>query len=193
MTPDEACDTLFPNEADFPPDKDNEMRDFLQRISNAFRRFMTGRYGSDQLSRFTLLLALVMLVLNMIFRTRTSVFYWLVWVCLIITYFRMFSKNISKRYDENTRFLQLKEKIMEKLRGGRAGKAGDSVRDSYRYYQNAYDNARSGGTSGNTMRSDKEHRIFRCPNCDQRVRVPRGRGKIEITCPRCSHKFIKRS
>ena len=128
MTPDEACDTLFPNEADFPPDKDNEMRDFLQRISNAFRRFMTGRYGSDQLSRFTLMLALVMLVLNMIFRTRTSVFYWLVWVCLIITYFRMFSKNISKRYDENTRFLQLKEKIMGKLRGGRAGKAGDSVR-----------------------------------------------------------------
>ena len=97
MTPDEACDTLFPNEADFPPDKDNKMRDFLQRISNAFRRFMTGRYGSDQLSRFTLLLALVMLVLNMIFRTRTSIFYWLVWVCLIITYFNTLRAVLSGR------------------------------------------------------------------------------------------------
>lgn len=168
------------------------MRDFLQRMSDAYRRFMTGRSGSDQLSRFTLLLALVMLILNMIFRSRTSLFYWLVWVFLIITYFRMFSRNIQKRYDENTRFLQLKEKVLGKLRGGRGGNAGGSVKDSYRYYQNAYDNARAG--SGNqTMRSDKEHRIFRCPNCDQRVRVPRGRGKIEITCPRCGHKFIKRS
>ena len=153
---------------------------------------MVGRYGSDQLSRFTMLLAFVMLILNMIFRSRTSVFYWLIWVFLIVTYFRMFSKNTQKRYNENTRFLQLKEKVMGRLRG-RKGPTGDSVRDSYQYYQNAYDNARRDTGGSGTMQSDKEHRIFRCPNCDQRVRVPRGRGKIEITCPRCSHKFIKRS
>ena len=169
------------------------MRDFFQRINDAYRRFMTGRYGSDQLSRFTLLLALIMLVLNMIFRSRTSVFSWLVWIFLILTYFRMFSKNIRKRYNENTRFLQLKDKVTGKLRGGRRGGTGDSVKDSYRYYQNAYDNARSSGNPNSTMRSDKEHRIFRCPNCDKRVRVPRGRGKIEITCPHCGNKFIKRS
>ena len=169
------------------------MRDFFQRINDAYRRFMTGRYGSDQLSRFTLLLALIMLVLNMIFRSRTSVFSWLLWIFLILTYFRMFSKNIRKRYNENTRFLQFKDKVTEKLRGGRRGSTGDSVKDSYRYYQNAYDNARSSGNPNSTMRSDKEHRIFRCPKCDKRVRVPRGRGKIEITCPHCGNKFIKRS
>lgn len=172
------------------------MNGFFQRLREGFARFMTGRYGSDQLSRFTMALAFVMIILNMIFRSRTSVFYWLIWVLLIITYFRMFSKNISRRYDENTRFLQLKEKLMAKLRGGRGGRsAGDSVRDSYQYYQNAYNNAQNDGrrSGSGAMRSDKEHRIFRCPNCDQRVRVPRGRGKIEITCPRCGHKFIKRS
>ncbi len=36
-------------------------------------------------------------------------------------------------------------------------------------------------------------KIFRCPNCSQKVRVPKGRGKIEITCPKCGHHFDKRS
>ena len=38
---------------------------------------------------------------------------------------------------------------------------------------------------------DKEHRYFRCPRCHQTVRVPRGRGKISIRCPKCSERFIK--
>ena len=168
------------------------MRNFLQRLGERYRQFMVGRYGSDQLSRFTMLLAFAMLILNMIFRTKTSVFYWLVWAFLILTYFRMFSRNIQKRYDENTRFLQLKEKVLGKLRGGKYRGPSDGVRDSYQHYNNAYENARSEAPK-NAMRSDKEHRIFRCPNCSQRVRVPRGRGKIEITCPRCGHQFIKRS
>ncbi len=42
----------------------------------------------------------------------------------------------------------------------------------------------------NRMR-DKEHRYFRCPRCHQTVRVPRGRGKINIRCPKCSERFIK--
>ena len=40
---------------------------------------------------------------------------------------------------------------------------------------------------------DKEHRYFHCPRCRQTVRVPRGRGKINITCPKCGSKFIKKS
>ena len=38
---------------------------------------------------------------------------------------------------------------------------------------------------------DREHRYFDCPKCRQLVRVPRGKGKISITCPRCKEKFIK--
>lgn len=41
--------------------------------------------------------------------------------------------------------------------------------------------------------SDKTHRIFQCPQCGQKVRVPKGKGKIEITCPNCRNHFIKRS
>ncbi len=40
---------------------------------------------------------------------------------------------------------------------------------------------------------DREHRYFDCPKCRQMVRVPRGKGKISITCPRCREKFVKKT
>lgn len=40
---------------------------------------------------------------------------------------------------------------------------------------------------------DKEHRYFRCPGCKQTVRVPRGRGKINIRCPKCGNQFIRKT
>jgi len=40
---------------------------------------------------------------------------------------------------------------------------------------------------------DKDHRYFRCPQCRQTVRVPRGRGKINIRCPKCNRQFIKKT
>ena len=40
---------------------------------------------------------------------------------------------------------------------------------------------------------DRDHRYFDCPKCRQTVRVPRGKGKIAITCPRCREKFIRKS
>jgi len=40
---------------------------------------------------------------------------------------------------------------------------------------------------------DREHRYFDCPKCRQMVRVPRGKGKISITCPKCREKFVRKS
>ena len=40
---------------------------------------------------------------------------------------------------------------------------------------------------------DRQHRYFDCPKCRQMVRVPRGKGKISITCPRCKEKFVKKT
>ena len=41
--------------------------------------------------------------------------------------------------------------------------------------------------------SDRQHRYFDCPKCHQTVRVPRGKGKISITCPKCREKFVKKT
>ena len=40
---------------------------------------------------------------------------------------------------------------------------------------------------------DRQHRYYKCPKCRQSVRVPRGKGKISITCPRCREKFIRKT
>jgi len=40
---------------------------------------------------------------------------------------------------------------------------------------------------------DRQHRYYDCPRCRQQVRVPRGKGKISITCPKCSEKFIRKT
>ena len=40
---------------------------------------------------------------------------------------------------------------------------------------------------------DREHRYYDCPKCRQVVRVPRGKGKIAITCPKCKERFVKKT
>lgn len=43
------------------------------------------------------------------------------------------------------------------------------------------------------MRDRKDYRYFACPNCRQKVRVPKGKGKVNITCPKCGNKFIRKT
>ncbi|WP_373166373.1 hypothetical protein [Agathobaculum sp. Marseille-P7918] len=83
---------------------------------------------------------------------------------LILCYFRMFSRNIQARYAENQWFLRRWGPVSNRLRNMLA-----------------------------RFRDRKTHRYFKCPQCKQRLRVPRGRGKINITCPHCHHQFIRKS
>ena len=61
-------------------------------------------------------------------------------------------------------------------------------RNTYKRYQ---ENRRFLQLTGRMK--DREHRYFDCPKCRQMVRVPRGKGKISITCPRCSEKFVRKT
>ncbi|MDI9242896.1 hypothetical protein [Fusibacillus kribbianus] len=94
---------------------------------------------------------------------RYQIFYWLAVVGIVIMYFRMLSKNIYKRAAENTRFLN----------------ATTGIRKSVSRMKN--------------RSRDKEHCYFKCPSCSQTVRVPRGKGKISITCPKCRTEFVKKT
>ena len=149
------------------------------RLRERFARFMAGRYGNDNLNNFILAVTFILIIVNLFVRKYTFVLSVVIWGLIILTYLRTFSRNIEKRYRENTRYLQLKQKVLDFFAGRRRG-------DAPRQQETRAERA-------SRPRSDAEHRIFRCPKCDQRVRVPRGRGKIEITCPRCGETFIRRS
>lgn len=125
------------------------------------QRFMWGRYGNDQLNRFLMITVLFFLVLSMIFR---GPFYFIALAALIYSYFRMFSRNITKRAAENQWYLQ---KTM-KARGWFRKKKRE-------------------------LSQMKQYHIYKCPKCKQKIRVPRGRGRIAITCRKCGTEFVKKS
>lgn len=86
------------------------------------------------------------------------------WALIIYTYFRLFSRNVYKRAAENQTFLNKTYKIRQWF-----------------------------ASLKNRMAQRKTHHIYKCPACSQKIRIPRGKGKIEINCPKCNTKFIKNS
>ena len=76
-------------------------------MKEKFLRFMQGRYGVDQFSKALLIAGLVVVLLSSFFTGKGvgTLFYFLGWVLIIYCYFRVFSRNISKRYAENQKYL----------------------------------------------------------------------------------------
>ena len=130
------------------------MQKFGQRILMAFRRFMTGRYGTDKLNSLLLGLGLATCFINLFVWNDiarlilTAVSYGF----MILALYRCFSRNTYKRYRENRKYMLFRERIR-----------------------------------------DRKNRYFSCPRCHQPVRVPRGKGKISISCPKCGNKFVKKT
>lgn len=120
-------------------------------------RFMMGRYGTDDLAKLSMVITLICIVIS--FFWQNLIFNFFIWGMLIWTYFRMLSRNTSKRYAENLQFLKIKDSLL-----GR-----------------------------NKTKKDPYYKIYLCPSCRQKIRVPRGKGKICITCPACKREFLKRT
>ena len=87
-----------------------------------FQRFMQGRYGADELSRFLTMVGLILIVVNLFF--RSVLLSYLVLAILIYCYYRMFSRNYSRRYAENQKFLSWRRSLLpaEDPRAQRQGK-----------------------------------------------------------------------
>ena len=132
------------------------------RMRERMQGFMAGRYGTDQLSKLILWISLACLAVSMF--TRLNVFYILGLVLLIYTYYRMFSRNVAKRYEENQKYLNWRY--------------GFAVRKNKRKVH---------------WEQRKIYRFYKCPQCRQKVRVPKGKGKVAITCPKCRMEFVRKS
>lgn len=85
-------------------------------------------------------------------------------VFMVFCYVRMFSKNVGKRFKENQVYLHYQFFVKEYFR-----KQKFKLQEMRKYH------------------------IYRCPNCKQKIRIPRGKGKISIHCPKCHTDFIRHS
>jgi len=90
------------------------------------------------------------------------IIYILAWIIIFYSYFRCFSKNIIKRSRERDVYMRYAGKI----------KSWFFVRKRM-------------------WKERSTHRYFRCPECKTMIRVPKGKGKIAITCTKCRHEIIK--
>ena len=149
-------------------------------MRDKFNKFMQGRYGVDDLSRFTMGVALVLIILamfaNIFSRTVGSTLDILGVAAIVYAYIRIFSRNIQQRYAENQKFLQMTSKFRFRF-----NKEKDLMKQRKKLSPVRIDLSR------------KTHHIYSCPGCGQKIRIPKGKGKIEIECPKCHTKFVKRS
>lgn len=86
------------------------------------------------------------------------------WAPMIWAWFRILSRNIYARGGENQKFMGVWYKISGWFHGQKT-----------------------------QLTSMKTHKFFSCPNCKQTLRVPKGKGKVNIRCPKCGTEFIKKT
>lgn len=128
-------------------------------------QFMYGRCGTDQFSRFLLILTLVLIVLSWFFSgVFQSLFSLLSIISLVYCYYRILSKDLYKRQKENAWYLKKQAAVSSWFR---------SLKDRW------------------TQR--KDYKFFRCPSCHTLLRVPKGKGKILLTCRKCGNRFERKS
>jgi len=114
-------------------------------------------------------LSVFLLVLSMVLTligqlAEISAIFIISYIPLLAAFYRIFSKDIQRRRMENYRFAMLVSPVYSKLK-----KAQRRIKDL------------------------KTHRYYKCSKCKTMLRVPRGKGKILITCPKCKEKFTRRT
>ena len=133
-----------------------------QKIKNGFRRFMQGRYGGDKLSAALLFAGIAFSLVTSF--TQITVFYYIGLVLYFIAIFRMFSRNVARRYAENQKFIGFFRKISTAIRQFFA-----------------------------RIKNSRKYKYFRCPQCGVRLRLPRKVGEVTVTCSKCRNQFRKKA
>ncbi|HOQ10422.1 MAG: hypothetical protein ACOX6F_06295 [Syntrophomonadaceae bacterium] len=130
------------------------MGNFQEKLA----RFMRGRYGVDQLYYALIALAFALLFVNLFLHSPFVEI--LMWIIIVWTIYRAFSRNTYRRQRENQRFL----KLWNPLR-------------------------KQGSLTMRRIREINTHRYRRCPYCQKILRLPRRRGTHGVTCPACHQEF----
>ena len=121
-------------------------------------------YGRYGNDQLNMVLVLLSLALYLVFAVTSWTFLYAVsFMLMAVALFRCLSRNYDRRRAENGKFLSLVQPVTRWYRLRR------------------------------TIRRDKDHCYFKCPNCGQQLRVPRGKGRITVTCRGCGASFQEKS
>ena len=126
------------------------------KFREKFARFMAGRYGVDQLNKDLLWFYLILAILSMFVRYL----HFLTLACMIWMFFRMFSRNVQKRWAENNKYMTYRNKVTGWF-----------------------------GLQKRKWNDRKTHRYRKCPHCKATVRLPYKKGTHTVSCPRCHKDF----
>jgi len=124
--------------------------------------WLQGRYGADELSVFTMLVALVLVIINLF--VGSAVLGVIALLLLVVAIFRIVSKNYAQRAKENHFFVTKIGPLRPWLRDPRGAWA-----------------------------ENRNYKHVSCVECGQRLRVPRHKGRLRVTCPACHSKFETKS
>lgn len=128
-----------------------------------FRKFMIGRYGVVD-ELSKLIFGIGIILTIFTMFFNSTILRLLATIFPIIFMYRTLSKDVRKRYGENGRFLRSWNSAKSKVRN-----------------------------KTKRIKGLKDYKYFNCVKCDQSLRVPRGKGRISITCPKCKTTMIKKS
>lgn len=140
----------------------DRIKNWFRSLGSKMQSFMYGRYGYDELSQFLSKTALLCVIVGLF--AYPGFFCGLAMALYLVTMFRMYSKNITKRQQERDAYLRRTQPLRD-----------------WRALQKRKFNDR------------KTHKFYRCSQCKTSLRVPKGKGKIKIHCPKCGAEIVKKT
>lgn len=129
-------------------------------MKEKFNRFMQGRYGVDQYSKFLVWFGVIISIIGLV-RNRSGLLSLIGLLIVIYSYYRMFSKDIAKRQKENQIYFNKRQLVV-----------GFFVKAKRHIF------------------GEKGYKYFSCKNCKTELRVPKKKGKVKVRCPKCGHETI---
>ncbi len=158
--------------------------------------FMKDRYGADEL---TITLGLAGVIIALIASLLSArVLTWIAVAVIVVAILRALSKNVAGRSKENDAFCDFAARVpgLNKLVAGMSGSAiptGSASRGPNARPQTKEELRRAKNTAKTMWKKRKTHAFLKCPTCGQILSVPKGKGKIRVTCPKCRTKVETKS
>ena len=141
---------------------------YINMFREDMRYVMSRRCGLDELNNFIMLIGFIFVTAALF--THNWVFVLIGAVFVVLCYVRVFSTKLDKRKVENDVYMRYMGRVVRLVDYGKL-----IVKMKVRSIK------------------DAEYVYFVCSNCKQVIRVPKGKNKVSIRCPKCNATFIKKT